>query len=272
MSEESKISVGGALLDLILEGVDIFYQSNPIFDINSKKRYNYISIKEEYINDLMIKCFNPFVLPMICKPRNWEAIFDNSENIIKFKNGGYYTEDMRRALSTKSFLHHNSKLLKQSEESIIQKNTINFINKQKFRINKLMLDFLLEEFNNINSVIFNGDNVLQKIPFNKQKNDLERDKFKNILAHNSRYFLNKRILDLAYIFQDIDFYMPVFMDFRGRIYPYPSGLDYQGSNIARALIEFSEGCFINKDNENFVYQSLANTAGKSKLTISNKEK
>jgi DNA-directed RNA polymerase len=273
MSEESKISIGSSILDLILEQVDIFEQSSPIYDKKTNKRHNYISIKTDYINDLIDRCFNPLILPMVSKPKDWVSEINSNTNLIKFKNGGYYTEEMRRVLTTKSFLHHNSKLLKQSEETIVQQKTINFINKQKFRINSLMLEFLMKEFNDVNSIIFKGFNYLKKVPILKNKRTPEEEEnLKLILAHNSRYFLNKRILDLAYIFQNVEFYIPVFMDFRGRIYPYPSGLEYQGTSIARSLIEFSDGCQITEKNERFIYQYLANTAGKSKLTIANKEK
>jgi len=56
------------------------------------------------------------------------------------------------------------------------------------------------------------------------------------------------------------------MDFRGRIYSYVHYLNYQGTDIARSLFEFVEGCILNKNNINVVYHYFANTAGKKKLT------
>ena len=79
-------------------------------------------------------------------------------------------------------------------------------------------------------------------------------------------------MEIAKILQNIDFYLPVFMDFRGRIYPVTSYFSYQGSDLERSLIEFAEGCYLNDNANNYVYQQLANTAGHSKLTIASKKK
>jgi DNA-directed RNA polymerase len=60
------------------------------------------------------------------------------------------------------------------------------------------------------------------------------------------------------------------MDLRGRIYSYVHYLNYQGTDIARSLFEFVEGCILNNNNINVVYHYFANTAGKKRLTINNK--
>lgn len=74
------------------------------------------------------------------------------------------------------------------------------------------------------------------------------------------------------MYENTTFYLPTFMDFRGRIYPLVNYLSYQGSDIARSLIEFSEGCILNDNDFKVALHYLANTAGKSKLTINNKIK
>jgi DNA-directed RNA polymerase len=186
--------------------------------------------------------------------------------------GGYYTREMRKIVSKDHFIHSNPKLLEQSTESVEQLQTkcINYINKQKFKINKLMFEYLTNEFNKEQSIFFKGFNKLH-IKTSDIKN-LNKEERKQVLSHNTIYNLNKRILDLAYIFKDVCFYIPTFMDFRGRIYPYPSGLEYQGNDLSRCLIEFYDGCDLDEESEKIVYQYLANTSGKSHLIIKNKEK
>jgi DNA-directed RNA polymerase len=182
---------------------------------------------------------------------------------------------MRRISSNDSFIQQTYKNLYKTVVGDIQADTINFLNNQKFKINKTMLDFLLSEFYNENSLIFQGCNKLHPLTdkLDELKKEPENKKQVNlILANNSKYFLHKNILEIAIIFENITFYLPTFMDFRGRIYPYPHYLYYQGSDIARCLIEFAEGCDIDSTNINIVYQYLANTAGKNKLTIENKIK
>ena len=69
---------------------------------------------------------------------------------------------------------------------------------------------------------------------------------KEIESHNSQYLLYKYILTLAVIYENIVFYLPNFIDFRGRIYCLVYFLSYQVSDIARGLIEFADGSPLDK--------------------------
>lgn len=267
MSEESKALAGNTLLDLLLDTVDIIERSEPIFDSVEYKRHNYISISNKYRENLIERSFNPLILPMIAKPKAW---IKNKDSKGKYVDGGYYTEEMKRIITSDSFLHQNYKNIEKTKVGSIQADTINFINNQEYKINKLMLNYLLSEFKVENSLIFKGFNKLHVLTNNIK--DLEQKDIENVLSHNSKYYLNKNILELAIIFENVKFYLPSFMDFRGRIYPYPHYLNYQGVDIARSLIEFAKGCDINDNNIEVIYQYLANTAGKSKLTIKSKIK
>jgi len=79
-------------------------------------------------------------------------------------------------------------------------------------------------------------------------------------------------LELGITFKDIPFYLPTFMDFRGRVYSYVHYLSYQGVDVAQSLFEFAEGCILNDTNIDVVYHYFANLAGKKRLTINNKIK
>lgn len=48
----------------------------------------------------------------------------------------------------------------------------------------------------------------------------------------------RNILNIAQLFKGEVFYLPVFMDFRGRIYPLVNYLTYQGGDVARSLLSF----------------------------------
>ena len=136
-----------------------------------------------------------------------------------------------------------------------------------------MLNYLISEWNSNNSIFFKDLNKFHiDTHLIESKSKISKNKINLIESHNSKHLLNKNILEMAIIYKNINFYLPVVMDFRGRINPQPQYLHYHSSDLARCLIEFSNGCEINKTNINLVYQALANTAGKSKITIKNKEK
>lgn len=62
------------------------------------------------------------------------------------------------------------------------------------------------------------------------------------------------------------------MDFRGRIYSYSYYLSFQGCDIARSLLLFSEGCELNNIGKDACLHFLCNTAGHTRLTIKNRIK
>ncbi len=81
-----------------------------------------------------------------------------------------------------------------------------------------MLDFLLAEWEKDDSLIYGR--------YNKPCDD---EMFNNeTQQHNSLYWMYRNILNIALLFRDEVFYFPVFMDFRGIIYPLVNYLTYQG--------------------------------------------
>jgi len=167
------------------------------------------------------------------------------------EEGGYITSEMRRIINKEGiFIKQNFK----NEDKIcscscscscsvvsnIQVDTINYLNKQKFRINKEMLEFLLLEFNNEEeSIIFKNKNKLHPLTDSLNKLDGHKDKDadlkKEILSHNSLYYLYRNVLELGVTFKDIHFYLPTFMDFRGRVYSYVHYLSSQGVDVAQSF-------------------------------------
>jgi len=162
-------------------------------------------------------------------------------------------------------IHKNKRNRYQNELCDAQYNTVNYLNNQKFKIDKEMLNFLLVEYTKENSIVFEGRNKYDDTVLN----DSNKNKIK---SHNSKYILYRYVISLAIAYETVYFYIPTFLDFRGRVYSIVDYLSYQGEDMARSLIVFNQGCEINKDNIIYPLQHLANTAGKSKLTIRNKNR
>jgi len=68
MSEDIKASIGSALLDLVLESVDILNENGISYDSKEKKSYSIISITHSYRDELLRRSISPIMLPMIVEP------------------------------------------------------------------------------------------------------------------------------------------------------------------------------------------------------------
>ena len=138
---------------------------------------------------------------------------------------------------------------------------INYINKMKFKINKVMLSYIAWEiFDNENSIIFNG--------YNKYLDILDTDTKVvklNKIKHNSRFQLYFNTISLAFLYKDQEFYLPTFADFRVRIYTFSNYLSYEGNDLARALLLFAEGEVINEVGLDHLKVYLVSLAGFNKL-------
>jgi DNA-directed RNA polymerase len=132
----------------------------------------------------------------------------------------------------------------------------------KFKINKVMLKFILTEWDNKESKLFNGDNVYQPILESDSK-EVKNLKF----SSNSKYHLYSNIINLACLYKDVEFYLPVFTAFRGRIYPLSNYLNNPGGDLARSLLLFGgrDGEVLNDVGIECLNVYLANLAGYEKL-------
>lgn len=75
----------------------------------------------------------------------------------------------------------------------------------------------------------------------------------------------------AYV-DDKEIYFPLFLDYRGRRYPYANtSLSFQGDEMAKAMLVFAEKVQINEEGEKALYQSLANAMGVDKVVLEVKE-
>lgn len=257
-SIEKKILAGMVLVELFMETTglieyEVYFQA--------KKRYKSVVPTVDLLRlmeDLNIKLalLNPQLLPMICKPKAWKSLW----------GGGYITEYFKRI-----------KLVKNSSKSYLQKllnhqmpkvySAVNHLQNTRWQINTLVLDVFRNLWNEgyaIAELPNREDEVIPPYPFpEKQKGDTlseEQQKIERIWKREA-YEIHKRniqkrsvrilvaqILRIAEKFKDYeDIYFPCQLDFRGRIYPIPVLLNFQGNDIAKGLLRFSEGKKVNGD-------------------------
>ena len=119
-----------------------------------------------------------------------------------------------------------------------------------------MLNFVISEWNCKESIFFKGYNVLKEIYANDSK-EIKKDKLK----YNALYSLYYNILKIAVLFRNQTFYLPVYADFKGRIYTLSNYLSYQGNDLARSLLLFDTEESLNSEGFGFIRIYFTNLAG-----------
>lgn len=223
LNDKGLFFLGDTLLHLITDNCDIFEED--VINRGVKDSYTIMKMNEEFISDLTLGSINLLQLPMIVEPRKIED------------EGLYYpyinAESTNLHLFEGNLIKSKYNQKYKTESSDILHTSINYLNSIKFKINKKMLNFVLEEWNNKDSKLFKGFNVYQNI-LNTDSKNIKINK----LSNNSKYQLYINIINIAYLYKDQEFYLPVFVDFRGRVYPLSNYISYQGGDLARSLISF----------------------------------
>lgn len=179
---------------------------------------------------------------MIINPLPWK-INDNGE-IVEF--GGNLTNSEYRFRTLRNVSHENYsvKTMNYCNDNIF---TVNWMNNIQYRINNKVLSVILEKeyFINGNKLInFNSHPETELL--NKYRESNNFIKINDITKHNSKYYEDTSIINIARLYSDVDkFYLNNFIDWRGRIYASNCILNIQGSDLARSLLMFAEGKELN---------------------------
>jgi DNA-directed RNA polymerase len=251
-----KAQLGLALIDSVLVKLSIISSETVTID---KESSTIISLKSNYIEILSKDGLDPMKLPMVCPPLKCD----------KDHQGGYLTEAVRYYNNKNLDIIHQNPLNKfSSEPSQMQYDSINHLNKQAFVINKDVLNFILTEWEREdNNGIFGEYNKKREkpqklLPFHKE--------YKKIQTHNSLFWTYRNIINIATIYQDYTIYLPTYMDFRGRIYPYIPYLSYQGNDLARGLLNFAHNEPITEKGFEYMIIYMAGVYGLSSETFENR--
>lgn len=177
-------------------------------------------------------------LPMICKPK----LFEYSNNILKL--GGYLSNDdliSYTPIIPKFNLRENSIIEK--DNKIIS--LINNFSSIGFKINEEFLDLINFEKDLFFDSLIN-DNYIHPL---SEKEKLTISEKQILESFKSKKALQNNILQIAKVYSKVnEFFIPTRIDFRGRIYCMSEYLNYQSTELAKALLLFSKPGKIHKTN------------------------
>lgn len=230
------ISLGFELL-YFLEEVNLI-KSITLTLSKDQKQSIYITTKEisenigKYSNLLDIS----YKIPMLVKPKKYGRDLKTGKDIL----GGFLLNDKE---FVSPLIIKNSEL---KQQSVINTNNnifdlVNNISSVAYKINTQVLDFIFEK--GLDFDLFIDPNFIHPLQIKKEKgNKLTLLETKKLASFLSRKQLEMNILGLALIFKNVsEFFIPVRLDNRGRLYCMVDYLNYQSIELAKALLLFSKG-------------------------------
>jgi DNA-directed RNA polymerase len=148
---------------------------------------------------------------------------------------------------------------------------INNISSVPFKINLELLEYI--QLNNEKHGFLINANIPHKYENISKRTVIQESEYK---AHNSKIVLEQTILDIVEFYKNYsNIYFPVRSDQRGRLYCMPHYFNYQGNDLSKALILFTEPGYINKQDMvsiNYLKLYGANCYGLSKKSNEDKIK
>jgi len=223
--DEFFLHVGSKLLEILLVS-DML--SIKVLTLKENKTQSVLVCNKEI--DSLLERKNPVsilpqFLPMIVKPKPYST----SNSLGGFLlNGEHYESHLftdKLAYAIPSEIEENSCLL----------SAINNLMNTPFKVNKVLLNYLLEN-NHIHNLLIDPD-YKHPLGEKQKRTKYEEKEFQSFL---SKRMLEQNILIIADIYSNVhEFYFPIKLDHRGRLYPSGSYFHYQSNELAKALILFS---------------------------------
>jgi len=186
-------------------------------------------------------------VPMLVPPRPWRAT----------KDGAYLILPVELIRSAYDEEGRYDKLLEEKtnkEDLVAVFDSLNFLGSCAWRTNKRILDIAIHMFNNGGNedLAIPGPVVQPQVESisSKSKTDPEERKKqvqeRRIAKKLAREQYSLRMsalykLSVASHFRDHVFWLPINLDFRGRVYPIPPHCSHVGDDLSRGMLQFAKG-------------------------------
>lgn len=281
---EVHFRVGAALIDTVVRATGWFaIEDDPFHTFRKGQKHGpkkVLAAKPglvDWLEDALERdgLLDPEFKPTVVPPKRWEGT----------RNGGYWTPYVRtpRLIRFKvSQLDQRDRAADEYEALDMPEEfaAIHVLQETPWRVNRKVLDVVRRAMLEDHGLA--GLPIQQASETFEAPEDIAADpealrqwkreaaaKYRADIKRVSKVAAAKRTQRIALEYAEFErFYFPHMMDFRGRKYPIPVGLQPQGDDLARGLLEFADGQAITEENEghNWLAVHLASAWGHDKWT------
>lgn len=241
--EVQKVTIGRALLELVIQRTDLIEATEGDVPANAKKgaKPPEVIVATASLNEWIanhredLRLMSPVYLPMVVKPRDW-----NAGNIY---NGCYLTNEQAPVPFVKRKKKKQmDRLRNENPETVFE--AVNLIQSTAWRIRKPVLRLLRRIVDEKLDLGIDAKSfppmVDEPLPEGADWKTEKDHKKKQSEIENLRT-LALTNLSTAEEFDGFDrFFVPHHLDTRGRVYPIPA-LNPQGADYIKGLLEFADG-------------------------------
>jgi len=243
-TDEEKLRIGVVMIEMIRRATGIITigpapgHTGKDTTLNIYPHKSLMNWVKNHNAEASLMC--PVYLPMVVPPLDWTNPHD----------GGYLNQ------------HNDLTLVKTHKKAYLAElqvanptavySAVNALQRTAWRVNERVLDVLQQVWKGRKSVaglppVEDGEEPAkpEDIETNHQARYVWRKEaakyHRTVASHTSQRCRTMQIMGLAQRFKDRPIYFPYQLDFRGRVYPIPGGLNPQGDSLAKGLLQFNEG-------------------------------
>ena len=278
-STTERLHTGMQLITLMVESVGLIEIGTDQHKHKTFKVIRQTAFTKKWIQDRnsFNELLNPEYLPMVLAPK---SVVDG-----QVQGHGYWTSEMPELDLVKQ---RGKKFTNELENHDMPEVTsaVNLMQSTAYRINTFILEVMQNAWDK--SLSIGGMPPIENLDIPQKPQDIDTNKealfeYKKacVIVHtennrmSSKRMLYAKIINLAEQFKEyVTMYFPIQLDFRGRAYCVPAFLNYQSINGAKALLNFSQGKGITKENRGVFWLSVhgANMWGNDKVSFEDREK
>jgi len=278
-STTERLHTGMQLITLMVESVGLIEIGTDQHKHKTFKVIRQTAFTRKWIQDRnsFNELLNPEYLPMVLAPK---SVVDG-----QVQGHGYWTSEMPELDLVKQ---RGKKFTNELENHDMPEVTsaVNLMQSTAYRINTFILGVMQNAWDK--SLSIGGMPPIENLDIPQKPYDIDTNKealfeYKKacVIVHtennrmSSKRMLYAKIINLAEQFKEyVTMYFPIQLDFRGRAYCVPAFLNYQSINGAKALLNFSQGKAITKENRGVFWLSVhgANMWGNDKVSFEDREK